>query len=82
MYEAARLAKDPKGVQKANAFRPTRAEPAAWLSGYYRFVAPDFVQHNFWEKIRASLPIPVDDCLFVIPFCYGPDFVSRLESYQ
>jgi hypothetical protein len=81
-YEAARLAKDPEAMKKAHATRPHRAEPAAWLSGYYKFIQPDLGQHGFWESVRASIPMPLNEYLFVIPFCYGPNFISRLESYQ
>jgi glycosyltransferase involved in cell wall biosynthesis len=62
MYEAARLASDPKAMQQCYYFRPTRAEPAAWLRDWYR-KAGDPGQAEFWND-RTKIPMP-KDILFV-----------------
>jgi glycosyltransferase involved in cell wall biosynthesis len=80
MYEAARLARDPVAMAKAHAFRPQRAEAAAWLSGYYKFIAVDQITHAQWERIRAAIPM-TNDVLFVNPMAYGPQFAAKLEEY-
>jgi glycosyltransferase involved in cell wall biosynthesis len=81
MYEAARLAKDPVAMMKAHTFRPQRAEAAAWLSGYYKFIEVNREAHAQWESIRAAIPM-TNDVLFVKPMAYGPQFAAKLESYK
>jgi glycosyltransferase involved in cell wall biosynthesis len=71
MYEAARLAEDPNAMMKAFKSRPTRAEPAQWLALYYAKEG-DPEKAALWEKVRASIPIPPNDVLFVIKKAYGP----------
>jgi hypothetical protein len=70
MYEAARLAGDPKAMEQAYAYRPSRAEPAWWLREYYRINNQPELSEK-WEKIRASIPLS-KDILFVFQQCYGP----------
>jgi hypothetical protein len=70
MYEAARLANDPEAMRRAYEFRPSRAEPCAWLSEFYRLNnMPVLAEH--WEEIRKAIPLS-KDILFVFTQCYGP----------
>lgn len=69
MYEAARLASDPKAMERAHAFRPSRAETAWWLREYYRVNnQPETSQK--WEAVRATTPM-TKDILFVHTLAYG-----------
>lgn len=70
MYEAARLAEDPRAMQKVYEFRPTRAEPAAWLTLYYAKIKQQSAS-NHWEEIRRQIGSSTDS-LFVIQSAYGP----------
>jgi glycosyltransferase involved in cell wall biosynthesis len=66
MYEAARLASDPNAMLRAFRFRPTRAEPAAWLRDYHSAStlpgARQLAEH--WEDVRKKIPMS-KDILFV-----------------
>jgi glycosyltransferase involved in cell wall biosynthesis len=69
MYESSRLARDPKAMQQAFEYRPSRAEPAAWLRDYYQSQGqPELAAR--WEETRKKLPLP-NDILFVSVSCYG-----------
>jgi glycosyltransferase involved in cell wall biosynthesis len=70
MYEAARLAEDPTMMTQAYNFRPSRAEPAAWLSRYWDKNGDADMAHS-WERVRVKIPMP-SDVLFVIKAAYGP----------
>jgi hypothetical protein len=70
IYEAARISADPKLMEKAYNFRPTRAEPAYWLRDYYMKLDQKELADQ-WEKRRASIAEPVD-VLFVHKAAYGP----------
>ena len=68
MYEAARLANDPAAMERAFAFRPSRAEPAWWLREYYKINnRPDLEAK--WELTRSQIPMS-KDILFVYTNCY------------
>ncbi len=70
-YEAARLAEDAMAMEKVFESRPSRAEPAAWLTLYY---AKEGNQSGaeYWEEVRAKIPFPDKDALFVNTVAYGP----------
>jgi glycosyltransferase involved in cell wall biosynthesis len=62
-YEAARLAEDPKAMQKAFMYRPSRAEAPYWLAKYYKSRGePELAA--YWERIRKAIPM-TPDILFV-----------------
>ena len=72
-YEAARLTQDPLAMARVYAFRPSRAEPSAWLALYYgRPETKNSKLAYMWETKRAETP-PTKDILFVIPHAYGPE---------
>jgi hypothetical protein len=70
LYEAARLAGDPRAMEAAYKFRPSRAETADWLANYYR-TQGDNMCTGKWENIRANIPLP-PDILFLNTKSYGP----------
>ncbi len=68
MYEAARLAEDPKAMSDAAHYRPSRAEPLRWLAKYYEISDP--AVSRMWEGLRAECPM-TEDILFVDTTAYG-----------
>jgi glycosyltransferase involved in cell wall biosynthesis len=71
MFEAARLAEDSDAMEKVFLFRPTRAEPAAWLTEYFKKDGNRSGEEH-WEEVRAAIPFPEKDVLFVNTAAYGP----------
>lgn len=70
IYEAARLTNNPQLMEKAFDFRPSRAEPADWLSHYYKTQANDELAKQ-WEEKRLAIPM-TNDLLFINTKAYGP----------
>ncbi len=67
LYEASRLAEDPKAMEVAYNYRPSRAEAPQWLAWYYSRLGDDDhakAYYAHWEKIRKSIPM-TEDILFV-----------------
>lgn len=70
LYEAARLAGDKDAMIKVHEFRPSRAEASRWLREYYKLDGNE-AEVQRWENIRAAIPYPKDDILFVDRTAFG-----------
>jgi glycosyltransferase involved in cell wall biosynthesis len=69
MYEAARLAEDPKAMEKAYHYRPSRAETSQWLAWWY-LKQGDTGAADYWDRVRQDTPM-TKDILFVNQAAYG-----------